>query len=62
MTYDPGKIMDHHQRLQHESHAGIVTPQRKCDCCLKRRSITQFAGAATTCKQCVLRTPKKEMI
>lgn len=60
MSSDPGKVMDHHNRIQRESHAGTITPQRKCVCCLKRRSITQFDGVADKCNQCVRRTPKKE--
>ena len=58
MSYDPGKTMNEHYRIQGESSAGAVSPQRMCAGCRKRRSHMQFKGAANKCNQCVRRTPK----
>jgi hypothetical protein len=58
MIHDPGKVMDRHQHLQTESNPGRYTPQRNCTGCRKRKSIMQFDGASTSCRQCVRRTPK----
>lgn len=53
---DPGKIMERHRVHQAESNPGGYTPMRKCTGpCKVRRSITQFDGASTACRQCVRR-------
>ncbi len=57
-SLSPGKTMDLHYRIKRDSCVGVITPQRMCSGCRRRRSHTQFIGAAIKCNQCVRRTPK----